>query len=64
MKEIKLLTIKPLTGEVEYGIQADGQWLQHGIVIKSTLTDQTNLASLLTACENNAIADGYIESQA
>ncbi len=61
MKEIKLVTIKPLSGEVEYGVQEAGQWVRHGeVIVVPGLTPATTLGELTQAAATDAQAKGYL----
>jgi len=61
MKELKVVTVKPQTGEIEYGIAENGRWLRHGLVIERPMTGETSLHALETAAAADAIAQGWFE---
>jgi len=60
MKEVKIVTIKPLSGEVEYGVQEDGQWLVHGIVIPLVVGPATTGEQVVAAATADATAKGLV----
>jgi hypothetical protein len=59
-KEIKIVTIKPLAGEIEYGIQQDGQWTVHGIVIPLEVGPGTTGEEVVAAATADAEVRGLI----
>jgi len=56
---VVLLTIKPQTGEVEYGIQGKGGWLRHGLVVQVAI-DQGSLDFIAARVQENAAKLGLI----
>ena len=61
MKEIQLVTIKPLTGEVEYGVREAGHWLRHGeVIVVPGVGLTTTLSDLAAAATADAQAKGYL----
>jgi hypothetical protein len=61
MKEAKVVTIKPQTGEVEYGVQEGGQWVVHGAVLAMELAESTTLHAIQTAATGDAVGKGWME---
>jgi hypothetical protein len=57
-KEIKIVTIKPLASEVEYGVQENGQWLVHGVVIPLEVGPATTGEQIMAAATADAQAKG------
>jgi hypothetical protein len=60
MKTIAIVTIKPLEGKVEYGVQQDGQWLVHGIVIALEVGADTIGHEIIAAATADAEARGLL----
>ena len=60
--ELKIVTIKPATDEVEYGVKetVSGTWIVHGVVINQPLGPDTTGAQLVEAATVDAIAKGYL----
>lgn len=60
--EVKILTIKPATDEVEYGVKNTdtNTWVVHGVVISKPLGPDTTGADLIAAATADAQAKGYI----
>ncbi len=62
--EVKVVTLKPLTDEVEYGVRrvSDQAWLIHGIVIPFTLSAGTTGVDVIAAATEDAADRGLISS--
>jgi hypothetical protein len=60
MKTVQIVTIKPLEGQVEYGVQQDGQWLVHGVVISMAVGADTTGEQIIAAATADATAKGFL----
>lgn len=61
MREVKVLTVKPQAGEIEYGVVEDGQWAVHGVVVAMELAGDTTLHGIETAATGDAAGKGWLE---
>jgi len=61
MREVKVLTVKPQAGEIEYGVVEDGQWVVHGVVLAMELAESTTLQAIQTAATGDAVGKGWLE---
>lgn len=61
MLEVKIITVKPATDQVEYGVKdtETGNWVVHGEVITKPLGPSTTGAELVAAATEDAVAKGY-----
>jgi hypothetical protein len=61
---IRLLTIKPERGEVEYGVASGDGWVIHGVVISVEMTKATTLEDLYDLATQHAFEQGYVPTPA
>lgn len=59
-KEVTVTAIKPMSDEIEYGIQEDGNWVVHGIVIHQPVGLETKGVELVALAIADARAKGLI----